>query len=197
MSKRQDTQLLKLLTPELKAKVEQKTKECFAAAAKHFKTEFPDLEIRYDIKNWTGGIAYRGRNLVRYNLILLVENEKHFIENIVPHEVAHIVVNKTARLEPGDKRKRIMPHGKEWKFVMTEIFKVPANPKHTYDCSSIEKNSKRKSSRRARVENALNVISSVVRRANKKFTPEELARFHREVFNIFSVFGSNHEREAA
>ena len=39
-------------------------------------------------------------------------------------------------LAPG--KKRWMPHGKEWKEVMS-LLKVPAEVTHKYDCSSIEK----------------------------------------------------------
>jgi len=67
---------------------------------------------------------------------------------------------------------------------MTEVFGVPANVRHSYDCSSIEKIAKRKSKGKARLENALKVIAAVVKRANTKFTPEELARFNAGVSNI-------------
>jgi predicted SprT family Zn-dependent metalloprotease len=195
MTRKSNTQLLKLLTPELKAKVEKKTKECFALATKHFKTEFPDLEIRYDIKNWVGGYAYRNRNLVRYNLILLVENEDHFIENVVPHEVAHIVNFRVNKPAPG--KKRLMPHGKEWKSIMKDVFKVEPAVKHNYDCSSIEKSAKRKSHKAARVDNALKVIRHILERANKKYTPEELHRFNRELDNLIADHQDGGMAEAA
>jgi len=147
-----------LLTPELKAKVEAKMRECYAIAEKKYGVTFEFPEVRYDIKSWTGGLAYHGRNLIRYNLILLVENEEHYIANVVPHEVAHLINRKVNKVPPG--KKRLMPHGKEWKAVMDLLMTKPAVC-HTYDCSSIEKFPKRKRGAKAddRVTRILKQIS--------------------------------------
>lgn len=154
---------LKLLTPELKKKVESKMRECIKKAEKHYgiKLEFP--EIRYDIKSWTGGLAYRNRNLVRYNLILLVENEKHYIENVVPHETAHMIVNecfRSGKFKLADGKKRHMPHGKEWKEVMG-VLKVTPSVRHTYDCSSIEKIARAK--RKTNIDRLARIMKQVMR----------------------------------
>ena len=137
---------LKLLTPELKKKVEDKMRECYKLAQKKYKVEFPFPEVRYDIKNWTGGLAYRNRLLIRFNLILLVENEEHYLASTVPHEVAHMIVNHLFEKEifklPAGKKRR-MPHGTQWKEVMGVLGVVP-KVTHSYDCSSIEKAAKRK-----------------------------------------------------
>ena len=131
----------KLLTSDLRKKVEDKILECFKIAEKKYKTQFEMPEVRYDIKSWTGGLAYHQRWLLRFNLILLIENEKHYIENVVPHEVAHLINRRVNKVPP--RKKRLMPHGKEWKDVMA-LLNVPADVKHTYDCSSIEKIAKAK-----------------------------------------------------
>src|SRR5271167_1659867 len=175
-----NSQLLKLLTPELKAKVEKATKEYLAIAKKEFKRDFDMPEIRYDIKNHDGGRAYSSFNRIRYNLILLVENEEHFLKQTVGHEVAHIINRQVSKVPEG--KKRLMPHGKEWKDIMKRVFDLPPKVTHSYDCSSIERHSKRKfKNSKARVDSALNVIRSVLKRANKKFTPEELGRFNHEL----------------
>jgi SprT protein len=132
---------LKLLTPEIRKKVEDKMKACFKAAEKHYGVKFEFPEIRYDIKSWTGGLAYRDRNLVRYNLILMVENEKHYLDSTVPHETAHMIVNglfRSGKFKLAAGKKKWMPHGKEWKEVMG-VLKVAPEVRHSYDCSSIEK----------------------------------------------------------
>lgn len=133
-----------LLTPELKAKVEKKMHACFKIAEKHYKVKFDFPEIRYDIKSWVGGLAYRNRNLVRYNLILLVENEEHYLNSTVPHETAHMIVNalfRAGKFKLPDGKKKWMPHGGEWKEVMGVLKTVP-NVKHSYDVTSIEKTPK-------------------------------------------------------
>jgi predicted SprT family Zn-dependent metalloprotease len=165
MSKILEAQLL--LTPALRAKVLKKTEECLKLASKKFKREFEMPEIRYDIKNHDGGRAYTARNLIRYNLILLVENEKHFIENVVPHEVAHIINRLVNKPAPG--KKRLMPHGREWKDIMTDLLKVDANVKHTYDCSSIEKAPKRK-----RVKVSIDRVQRILRQISRLTQEEHL-----------------------
>lgn len=173
------TQIIKLLTPELHEKVLAKTKELIAKAEKYFNTKLKIPEIRYDIKNWDGGRAYMPSNVIRYNLILLVENEEHFIANVVPHEVAHIVNRAVNKPAPG--KKRLMPHGKEWKSIMKDVFDVEPSVKHSYDVSSIQKSPRRPQSKRARVDNAIQVVSSVLKRVETKFTAEERLRFKQAI----------------
>jgi predicted SprT family Zn-dependent metalloprotease len=78
---------------------------------------------------------------MRLNLILLVENEEHYLANVVPHEVAHLINRRVNKPAPG--KKKLMPHGKEWKDVMALLGVVP-HVKHRYDCTSIEKGKKAK-----------------------------------------------------
>ena len=149
----------KLLTPELKAKVEAKIRECFKVASEKYGTTFEMPEVRYDIKSHTGGLAYYTRWLLRFNLILLVENEEHYIENVVPHEVAHLVNHRVNVPAPG--KKRLMPHGKEWKGVMN-VLGVPAAVHHKYDCSSIEKKSRNRR-QRAEIDRIQKIMAQIMR----------------------------------
>lgn len=147
-----------LLTPELRKRVTDKVKACFKIAQKKYGVEFEMPEIRYDIKSWCGGLAYHQRWLLRFNLILLVENEDHYIENVVPHEVAHLVNRRVNTPAPG--KKRLMPHGAEWKGVM-ELFKVVPHVKHTYDCSSIEKIARVK--RKNKIDRVERIMKQIMR----------------------------------
>jgi SprT protein len=148
-----------LLSKELRAKVEAKTKECFNTAEKKFKTKFEMPEIRYNVKSTTAGLAYHQKWLIRYNLILLVENEEHFLKHTVPHEVAHLINRQVNK--PADGKKKLMPHGKEWKDIMA-LFGIPADVKHTYDCASIDRTprSKRKTTE-SKVARILNQIKKL------------------------------------
>ncbi len=186
MSKKQLEATLKLLTPELRKKVEDRQEWCYLQAEKHFERKFDrPVSVRYDIKNWTGGLAYGGLNKLRYNLILLVENEKDFLENTVPHEVAHLITRAHFPIPAG--KKRLMPHGKEWKSVMTDVFKLKPEVKHHYDVSSIEKTARKPKTSKQRVQSAINIIQSVARRVEKKFTPHEQALF----YAAFNSIGSD------
>jgi len=186
MKKRQSATVptLLLLTPALRKKVEARIEECYVIAEKHYKRKFERPEVRYDIKNRFGGTATYGTNLIRLNLILLVENEAHFLKQTVAHEVAHLINYHTADRKSG---KRLMPHGKEWKKVMTDVYKIPAHTKHTYDCTSIQMGKKRKRRTSAeRVDQALKTIGDVLRRVEKRFSTVERAKFYQRL-NINSL----------
>ena len=149
---------LKLLAPELRKRVDDKIKACFKIAEKKYGVKFEWPEVRYDIKSWMGGLAYHQRWLLRFNLILLVENEDHYIENVVPHEVAHLINRRVNKPAPG--KKRLMPHGKEWKGVM-ELLKVVPHVRHTYDCSSIEKLARAK--RKNKIDRVERIMKQIMR----------------------------------
>jgi SprT protein len=50
--------------------------------------------------------------------VLLLENQQAFIDEVVPHELAHLLVWKHFG--------RVAPHGKEWKWMMEAVLGVPA-----------------------------------------------------------------------
>jgi SprT protein len=182
MTKKSMDPTFRLLTPELRKEVLDKQEECYARAEKFFKTKLKRPEVYFDIKSRTGGMAYHGQNMIRYNLILLVENKNHFIVNVVPHEVAHLVnraVNK-----PADGKKKLMPHGAEWKHIMREVFDVHPRTTHNYDVSSIEKRKRKKTRSIPRTDSALNVVRSVIKRVEKRFNEEERAYFWKEFISL-------------
>jgi SprT protein len=49
--------------------------------------------------------------------VLLLENQQAFIDEVVPHELAHLLVWKHFG--------RVAPHGKEWKWMMESVLGVP------------------------------------------------------------------------
>ena len=149
---------IKLLSPEVKAKVESKIRECLDIAEKEFKQKFKMPEIRYDIKSHIGGIAISPDFIIRLNLILLTENEDDFIAQTVVHEVAHLVNRKVNK--PPEGKKKLMPHGPEWKKIM-DLFKIPAEVCHKYDCSSIEKRPRKKQHRKNPIQKVKFLLSHI------------------------------------
>lgn len=145
----------KLLTPELKARVELKVRyylDLATALWPDHAAKFGDAPIiRWDIKNRFGGTAQSGGPddwTIRLNLILCYENMDAFIDSpksTVAHEVAHLVQHVvfgfTKQVEDpktGKKvSKKIRSHGPEWREVMVKLGQEP-NRCHTWDTSSIE-----------------------------------------------------------
>lgn len=64
--------------------------------------------------------------------MLLLENQQAFIDEVVPHELAHLLVWKHFG--------RVAPHGKEWKWMMESVLDVPALRTHRFELDSVRKN---------------------------------------------------------
>lgn len=109
---------------------ERRTRELLEQAAHHFSATLPAVEIRFDLKGRSAGMVRfspTGRPVVRYNEVLLAENREHFINQTIPHEVAHVVVMSLYG-------RKARPHGREWRSVMGLFGAEPARC-HQYDTS--------------------------------------------------------------
>ncbi len=76
------------------------------------------------------GVAYLQKNEIKFNRTLLLENSDEFIRQVVPHELAHLIVYQVFG--------RVKPHGQEWQAVMTQLFNLPADTCHQFDVESVQ-----------------------------------------------------------
>ena len=106
--------------------IERRVSSLLEQAHRHFHRAFKQPDIQLDLRGEAAGQAWPTRNLIRLNPVLLRENRSHFIHQTVAHEVAHLI----APAVYGD---TIRPHGKEWKYVMKQVFNLPAERCHSYD----------------------------------------------------------------
>lgn len=114
-------------TKEIIRRVQEVVLSYLYKANNEFARDFVCPAIYFDVKGFTAGLAYPRRNVIRFNPFLLVQNEKDFLANTVPHEVAHIITYKLY----GPTR----PHGKEWQHVMN-VLGVKPERCHNYDVSN-------------------------------------------------------------
>lgn len=114
----------------LKILVQRRLKACLTLAEQHFQRHFPLPQVSYQVKGLKAGVAYLQLWQIRFNPLLLLENTTTFIEQTVPHELAHLIVYACY----GDVR----PHGKEWQFVMEQIFNVEAQIYHQFDVKNVQ-----------------------------------------------------------
>ena len=84
--------------------------------------------VSFDLRGRTAGQAYTTKNHVRLNAVLLTENAQEFIEQIVGHEVAHLV----DRYQNGNATD---PHGPKWQAIMVAFGLLPA-PRHSLDVTN-------------------------------------------------------------
>lgn len=93
------------------------------------KTNYPEPTLLYQQRGTAAGTAWLEPWEIRLNPILLLENQQAFIEEVIPHELAHLLVWK--------KFGRVAPHGKEWKWMMEQVLGVPARRTHQFEVQSV------------------------------------------------------------
>jgi len=101
------------------------------AQANHIlKTDYPEPQLNYQQKGTVAGTAHYQNWRINLNSILLLENGQPFIDEVVPHELAHLLAHRHFG--------RVSPHGKEWQYMMENVLNVPANRTHKFDIRSVQ-----------------------------------------------------------
>jgi len=121
------------VTKELNQRIEIVVLDCLDKAQARFGvdkvTKIP--KVQYNTTGKAAGWAHwnYGNPYIRINPILLNENVEQIINQVVPHEVAHIVVFEVYNHEA-------QPHGYAWRRVMRLFGKEPDRC-HCMDVSTI------------------------------------------------------------
>jgi SprT protein len=68
-------------------------------------------------------------NIIKFNPILFAQNKEEFINQVVAHEVAHLIVYQ--------KYGKVRPHGRQWQHIMEAIFNCPATTTHSLDIKDV------------------------------------------------------------
>ncbi len=96
------------------------------AAASYYGMPFAPPRILIDLTGADAGQAIYEENLLRFNMDFCHYNHRHFIRNIVAHEIAHLIA-------PRVYGQHIAAHGSEWRVVMEQVFRVKPDSHHSYD----------------------------------------------------------------
>ncbi len=91
-------------------------REHLANANRKLERRYAEPTLVYQQRGTSAGTA-AGENEIRLNPVLLLENQREFIDEVVPHELAHLLVWQHFG--------RVAPHGKEWKWMMESVLGVP------------------------------------------------------------------------
>jgi SprT protein len=118
-------------TGNILMRIRKRVEECFKMAEKHFNETIPRAQILFDIKGSTGGQSIYSKKQLRFNRKLAIDNEPEYMQNVIPHEVAHFVT----KFKYGSS---VSPHGKEWKKILIEVFRVPPKVRHHMDVSKVK-----------------------------------------------------------
>ncbi|PHM31051.1 SprT family zinc-dependent metalloprotease [Xenorhabdus innexi] len=98
-------------------------------ASEFLEQTFPEPCVTYRQRGTIAGSARLQDWEIRLNPILLIENEQSFIDEVIPHELAHLLVYHQFG--------KVAPHGKEWRYIMETVFKVSANRTHQFSVQSV------------------------------------------------------------
>ncbi|WP_369310394.1 SprT family zinc-dependent metalloprotease [Providencia rettgeri] len=116
----------------LQQQVMQVLREKLALAEQKLEQTFPEPVVNYKQRGTTAGSAYLKEWEIRLNPTLLIENTVRFIDEVIPHELAHLLVYHVFG------RKGIAPHGKEWKWMMQQVLEVDAKRTHNFAVSTVK-----------------------------------------------------------
>lgn len=117
------------LPVDLLQAVQQRMNVCLDRARYHCKTPFAAPRICYHLRGTRAGTAHLISWEIRLNPVLLIENQADFIDQVVPHELAHLLVFQ--QFGP------VKPHGKEWHWMMTSVLGVQAQRTHKFNTQSV------------------------------------------------------------
>lgn len=108
---------------------------CFAQAEDRLGRTFPRPLVRCDLRGRAAGTARLQTWELRFNPTLYAGNEAAFHAEVVPHEVAHLLVY--ALWGSGRGKARVLPHGRQWQSVMQEIFGLVPRVTHRFDLAPL------------------------------------------------------------
>lgn len=111
---------------------EQRIHALFLHAQQQLEQTFTLPRLTWKKSGKNAGTANLTTNVINLNRVLYVHNRQAFLEHVIPHEVSHIVVHQRFG--------RVKPHGREWQYVMEQVFGVPAATTHQFDLSPLKLN---------------------------------------------------------
>ncbi len=120
---------------ELKEKAIQAIKHYTDLGNKVLNQTMPYPKTDFSVRGTVGGKYSTNRHTVMINMVLFSENVKDYLDNTIPHEVAHAFQRHIYGQYTYGNGKRVMPHGNEWKRIMLALGKSPKRC-HNYDTSN-------------------------------------------------------------
>lgn len=106
-------------------------RENLQRANHQLESHYPEPKLLYQQRGTAAGTAWLEKWEIRLNPVLLLENQQAFLEEVVPHELAHLLTWKHFG--------RVPPHGKEWKWMMANVLGVTPRRTHQFELASVRR----------------------------------------------------------
>lgn len=113
----------------LQQAVHASLRQHLSAAAPYFEIPLTEPKLTWQQRGTTAGSAWLIEWEIRLNPTLCLENQQAYVDHVVPHELAHLLVWK--------KFGRVAPHGKEWQWMMEQVLGVKAERTHKFAVQSV------------------------------------------------------------
>ncbi|MCE9679289.1 SprT family zinc-dependent metalloprotease [Shewanella sp. AS1] len=111
------------------AQLLSQVESCYQQAEGKLKHSFPRPEVNFKLRGKSAGTAHLQLNKLRFNATLLEENPDIFMQQVVPHEICHLLAYQLFG--------RVKPHGKEWQSLMVSIYGLKPDTTHSLDTRSV------------------------------------------------------------
>ncbi|WP_229804987.1 SprT family zinc-dependent metalloprotease [Alteromonas halophila] len=119
------------LTPELRRQVQLRVVQCYKRAEDYFGQAFRTPEITFRRSGKNAGTAFLQQNRLNFHPLLLRDNVSAFLEDVIPHEVSHLLV--------WHRFGKVKPHGMQWRTIMQDVFNCSPTTTHSFDTSILER----------------------------------------------------------
>ncbi len=119
-----------MIDSELEYRVLKAMTNAIQLAERAFHRSFVVPSLNFKLRGKAAGKAYLQLNEIRINPTLFLENQQAFLEEVIPHEVAHLITYQVYG--------RVKPHGREWQGVMEAVLGIPAKTTHSFEVKSVQ-----------------------------------------------------------
>ncbi|WP_268891641.1 SprT family zinc-dependent metalloprotease [Alteromonas sp. KUL106] len=117
------------LTQEQRRVITDAVFHCLQQAEEYFSRPFPYPTITFRRSGRNAGTAFLQQNRLNFHPILYKENTRAFLDDVVPHEVSHLLTWILFG--------KVQPHGKEWQSIMIHVFGRKPDPTHQFDIKGV------------------------------------------------------------
>lgn len=119
-----------LPSPELQSACLERLLACCLQAEQRLGHRISCPRLSFRQRGKAAGTARLREQEIRLNPILLAENPDVFLQEVIPHELAHLIV--------WQRYGRTAPHGREWQAIMRDVFELPLRVTHSLDIRSVQ-----------------------------------------------------------
>lgn len=115
---------------DLQTQIIQEVENCYSRAESLLGRSFSRPRVTFKQRGKIAGSAHLLKNELRFNDILLHDNLTQFVQEVVPHEVCHLLCFELYG--------RVQPHGMQWKKLMKMLFNLEGKRCHQMDTHKVQ-----------------------------------------------------------